>query len=501
MKSIQANRGIIIIICLFIIGIIALLIWRNASTAATSSTEAQFPFPQHDALQQYAIQPLKPQNKTVEETDAMILAMFKEFLLNDLIVDTNGPQTKDGFRMVIRHSLGYELSQGEIEWCHINVSESQGYGMLIMAYMAGSETQLNLTADEWIFGSAGLKDYYDAMLRTVQTYPSAIGNRLFCWELNGYMDDPGTPFGYSVESGVKKAPFTQSANGDSATDGDMDIIFSLLLADKQWGSDGKYNYQQIALDMLDDLWTYCVHDTYHTLLLGDWAKTSDDPALQGATRPSDFILGHLKAYQKADPNHDWQAVIDATYDVISDIIASETTAGHTHGLLPDFAVRNADGQWEAAPADLLEGSDNTFAYNACRVPWRLGTDYLLFGDFSNDGFSLYSDVIAPLSGFAGSKGIENLGPVELDGTGGGESDLFNWTEPDLFAAPFLVAAAGAQNQPLVDGFYTGWTTWKDIGDDNWQPFEVGIATYDGDTYGDYIQFLVMLTASGNWWQP
>ncbi len=500
MKAIQANRGIIIIICLLLFGIIAFLIWRNVTTNATAAA-ARLPFPQHDALQQYAVQPLKPQNQTAQETDTLILDMFKQFLLNDLIVDANSSQTKEDFRMVIRHSLGYELSQGDIEWCHINVSESQGYGMLMMVYMAGSETQLNLPANEWIFGSTSLKDYYDAMLRAVQAYPSVTGNRLFTWELNGYMDDSAKPYGYAEENGVKKAPFTQPSDGDSATDGDMDIIFSLLLADKQWGSDGRYNYRQIALDMLDDLWTYCVHDTYHTLLLGDWAKASDNPALQGATRPSDFILTHLKAFKDADPDHDWQAVIAATYDVISDIIASETAAGHTYGLLPDFAVRNVDGQWEAAPADLLEGSDNTFAYNACRVPWRLGTDYLLFGDYSNADFSLYSDVIEPLSGFADSKGIENLGPVELDGTGGGESDLFNWTEPDLFAAPFLVTAAGAQDQGQVDGFYTGWTTWKDVGDDNWQPFAVGIATYDGDTYGDYIQFLVMLIASGNWWQP
>lgn len=498
MKAKQVNRSILVIVVLLIVGVIAFLLWKNVN--AEEAAGANYPFPQH-AAQQYAVQPLQPQNKTTQQVDGMIIDMFKEFLQNDLIVDTNGPQNKEDFRMVIRHSLGYELSQGDIEWCHINVSESQGYGMLMMAYMAGSEAQLNLPSNEWIFGSTGLKDYYDAMLRTVQSYPSVIGNSLFSWELNGYMGDPNKPFGYEEVNGVKKAPFTQPADGDSATDGDMDIIYSLLLADKQWGSNGRYDYLQIALDMLDDLWTYCVHDTYNTLLLGDWAKTSDDPALQGATRPSDFIISHLKAFRDADSSHNWQAVIDATYGVIGDIIASETSQNHNYGLLPDFAVRNANGTWEVAPADLLEGSDNTFAYNACRVPWRLGTDYLLFGDYSNANYSLYSDVIEPLNGFAGSKGIENLGPVELDGTGGGESDLFNWTEPDLFATPFLVTAAAAQDQTLVDGFYTGWTTWKDIGGDNWQPFEVGISTYDGDTYGDYIQFLVMLMASGNWWQP
>lgn len=468
---------------------------------ALVAIEAHFPFPQHDALGQYAVSPLRPQGMTPEETDEMVIDLFRAILRNDLIVDENGPRDRDGFRMVIRHSLGYELTEGMIEWCHINVSESQGYGMMMMAYLAGSEDRLGLNAEEWIFGSTGLKDYYDAMLRTVMAYPSVLGNRLFAWELNGYMDDPDKPFGYVLENGVKLAPFSRPEDGDSATDGDMDIIYSLLLADKQWGSDGQYNYLKIAREMLADLWSYCVHDTYHTLLLGDWVKESDDQALGSATRPSDFILTHLKAFKEADPDHDWQSVIDATVGVLQEISAAEKTLEHNYGLLPDFVSRKADDSgWAVAPADLLEGTDDAFAYNACRTPWRLGADYLLHGDTAVDGFSLYQDILAPLNDFANEKGVENLGPVELDGFGG-ESGRFDWTEPDLFAAPFLLAAVGAGDQAMVDDFYAGWTTWKNMGDDDWQPFEAGLAGYDGDTYGDYIQMLVLLTAGGNWWTP
>jgi hypothetical protein len=153
-----------------------------------------------------------------------------------------------------------------------------------------------------------------------------------------------------------------------------------------------------------------------------------------------------------------------------------------------------------APTDLLEGTDDAFAYNACRTPWRLGTDYLLYGDTEVEGFSLYHDILVPLNDLVKEKGVENLGPVELDGFGG-ESGRFNWTEPDLFAAPLLVASAAAADQEAVDSFYAGWTTWKDMGNDDWQPFEVGLSSYDDDTYGDYIQMLVMLTAGGNWWTP
>ena len=37
----------------------------------------------------------------------------------------------------------------------------------------------------------------------------------------------------------------------SATDGDMDIAYSLLLADKQWGSDGEIDYLKQGKKVID----------------------------------------------------------------------------------------------------------------------------------------------------------------------------------------------------------------------------------------------------------
>jgi hypothetical protein len=278
--------------------------------------------------------------------------------------------------------------------------------------------------------------------------------------------------------------------GDSATDGDMDIIYSLILADRQWGSEGTYNYKAIALDMLGDLWDYCVHDTYHTLLLGDWAKGHDDEALRNATRPSDFIISHLKVYAAFDPAHDWQAVVDATYNVIKEIRDSQNKAGHTNGMLPDFVKRGASG-WEVPEETILEGDDGAFAYNACRVPWRLGTDYLLFGNTKIGNSSLYDYIIKPLDDFARdyTKGdLGQFGPLYLDGT------AFDWTDSDLFAAPFLITAeAVGADQEWVNAFWT----YKPSHEWDFK----GLNAYIADTYGDYIKMLVMITASGNYWLP
>ena len=451
---------------------------------AIGNDYANYPFPQQA---KYAIDPLLPSDKTLAEIDGMILNLFKQILLTDLIVDANGPQTKEEFRLVFRHYLEWEIEEGEIEVSHINVSESQGYGMMMLAYMAGCEDALQLGSQQWLFGCDKLQDYFDAMLRTVIAFPSITGenNHLFTWELTGYPRDGENQTGYKeTAAGFKTAPFTlDTKGGDSATDGDMDIIYALLLADKQWGSAGSYNYKQIALDMLEDFWKYCVHQEYYTLLLGDWANTVDEKVLRDATRTSDFIMSHLKVYAAVDKAHDWQKVIDATYEVIKEIRDAEIKKGRNNGLLPDFVVRSK-GKWAVPKAGVLEGDeDNAFAYNACRIPWRLGTDYLLFGDTRIGDKSLAEYIIKPLDDFMRTytKGdMEKMGPLFLSGK------PMDWDDAETFAPELLVTAAG-------NGYDQDWVNqvWA---------YE-GLKIYRGNNYGDYITLFSMLTAAGYYWLP
>jgi hypothetical protein len=478
-----------------------------------SETPPYHPFPQH-AASTYANRPKMPSGVSQAQMDQKIADLFKEILLNNLIVDEKGPQNRTGFRIVNWHSLAWEITEGMSDHSHVTTSESVGYGMLMMAYMAGSEGMLDMKPDEWLFGCTEIKEYYDAMLRTVLEYPSIIAPNLFTWQLGGYTNR-GTKYseyvedwesdndgytGFRIVNGVKMAPFTRDAqDGDSATDGDMDIIYSLIIADKQWGSNGRYNYLDIARKMLGDFWTYIVHDKYFTLRLGDWAKLGGDKgddtlaAMQmSATRPSDFIIDHLRVYKAVDPAHDWQKVIDATYDVVKEVIVSvKSEYGKNYGLLPDFVIRNKDNNGWAIPEEfVLEGDDGLFAYNACRVPWRLGTDYLLYGNTAAAGFDLFKDVIKPMDGLAtkiAGKGLDMFGPLEMDGTGIWNTEDWDtyWDDPPTFPAPFLVTAAANGNGSLVNKM------WK------WD----GLEEFWCDTWGDYIKMIVMLTASGNYWKP
>jgi len=451
----------------------------------------RFPFPQH-AFAQFAVAPMMPTVRTQEEIDDMVIYLFREILRNDLIVDSAGPQTRDGFRMVLRHFQAGEIAYGVLDVSHITTSDSHGYGMVILAYMAGSEGRLGFSQDEWLFGSVSLKDYFDAMLRTVLAFPSNMGSSLFTLRLLGYQDinlAGVTQGGYRVLGGVKAAPFTRDAvHGNSTTGGNMDIIYSLILADRQWGSSGRYDYIGIARTMLADLWAHCVHEQYHFLLLGDWVNVFGSPVHRGIARTSDFMISHLKAFRDVDPSHDWQAVINASYGAIRDIRVAQNLLGNTNGLLPDFVVRGVAG-WEIPPGNIIESDDDAFAYNAVRVPWRLGTAYMLFGDST-----LYDYIIRPLDDFAraftgGGSHLSRLGPLSMNGT-----SLFDWAYPNLFAPPFAVTAAVAgTDRQWVDSFwgYTPANEWA---------FQ-GLGSYQGDTYGDYIRLIVLLALTGNYWCP
>ena len=63
--------------------------------------------------------------------------------------------------------------------------------------------------------------------------------------------------------------------GDAATDGDLDIVYSLLLADAQWGSSGNVNYFQSALNLNKAILAKEINDQTYTILKGNAIEKPD----------------------------------------------------------------------------------------------------------------------------------------------------------------------------------------------------------------------------------
>jgi endo-1,4-beta-D-glucanase Y len=323
------------------------------------------------------------------------------------------------------------------------VSEAQGYGMMIMCFMAGYENRA--------------KSYFDGLFNYYKSHPSSINNHLMDWQQLSCDD-------------------SQSDEDDAASDGDIDIAFSLLLAHKQWGSDGEINYLAEAITIINAIMQDEINPNTWTVKLGDWSS-SLDPNYYYGTRSSDFITSEFRAFSVATNNSNWNLVIDECYNLINII---QNTKSVISGLVPDFII-NANGTPIPAGQNFLEDIyDGDYYYNACRFPWRIGTDYLISGD------NRAKLALNKINTWFINSTSENINAISngyrLNGT-----PIFNWNDA-TFIGPLTVGAmADTKNQNWLNMLY------KELIDKN--------DLRDGDYYSNTIKLLSLITISGNYWDP
>jgi endo-1,4-beta-D-glucanase Y len=323
------------------------------------------------------------------------------------------------------------------------ISEAHGYGMMIMCFMAGYENRAKGCFD-------GLFNYY-------KSHPSNINNHLMDWQQLSCDDSP-------------------DSDDDAASDGDIDIAFSLLLAHEQWGSDGEINYLAEAITIINAIMQDEINPQTWTVKLGDWCS-SDDPACYYGTRSSDFITSHFRAFLLASDNSDWNLVIDKCYNLISIIQSGHSVSS---GLLPDFIINTNATPIPAGQNYLEDIYDGDYYYNACRFPWRIGTDYLISGD------NRAKTALNKINSWLLSSTSGNINSISngyrLNGT-----PLYNWNDA-TFIGPFTVGAmADISNQSWLNKLYEELITNNDL--------------QDGDYYSNTLKLLSMIVISGNYWNP
>jgi putative cell wall-binding protein/endo-1,4-beta-D-glucanase Y len=320
------------------------------------------------------------------------------------------------------------------------VSEGQGYGMVITALMAGHDPNARAV--------------FDGMYRYVHDHPSAVDPDLMAWH-----------------QGTNCASVPGDAG--SATDGDLDIALALLLADTQWGSTGAVDYHTEATTLIDAIERSEVNPQTHLPLLGDWPTPGDD--FWFATRTSDLMIDHFRAFADATGDVFWNDVIAASEALVTTMQATHAPAT---GLLPDFVVGTDTATPEPAPDPFLESAfDGDFSWNACRTPWRLAADALVSGD---------TDTLAAadrmrnwvVQATAGQPTAVRAG-YELDGT-----PLVDYGALAYLAPMAAVAAPHRDAQAWVD------RAWRDLRE-----------APSGGYYSDSIRMQVMLLLSANYWLP
>jgi len=219
-----------------------------------------YPFPNHEI---YTIGTIQPNNYTQTQLDnavADFYDMWKSVYLKE----------------------GCDSGQYFVEFLEGNnicVSEGIGYGMLITAIMAGYDTSA--------------KTYFDGLYMWYKTHPSPFNLRLMDW-----LQDKGC----------------NSIGGSSATDGDLDIAYGLLLADDQWGSSGDINYILEAVNMINAIRLSEIYPWVNSVQLGDWAK--NDQKYKDDTRTSDFMFDHFRSFLNATKDSVWDKVIHECYYLV-----------------------------------------------------------------------------------------------------------------------------------------------------------------------------------------
>ena len=326
----------------------------------------------------------------------------------------------------------------------LTTSEAHGYGMIIVARMAGHDPRA--------------RERFDALYRYYRAHPADDAPRLMAWnQVTGCKDAPGDP--------------------GSATDGDLDIGFALLLADAQWGSAGEIDYHGAALALLTEAMQRDVLDGSDVPSLGSDARDME-ARYQHGTRTSDFMPDHFRAFARATGEARWQHVADASLDLAARVQRAFSPAG----LLPDFIVQTNTSRPRPAPRHYLEGpNDGQYAWNACRVPWRLATDWLVSGDARSRAMAQKLTAFFARHAHGQPKAIGegvSLAGKPLPGAEG---------QSLAFLAPLTVAAMLPEaDQRWLDALWTELVS---------RPIEAD------DYYGNTLKMLVMLVVSGNWLAP
>ncbi|MBU3863013.1 beta-glucanase [Streptomyces sp. 4503] len=333
---------------------------------------------------------------------------------------------------------------------HPFVAEAQGYGLVITALMAGADPDAHAL--------------FDGILRHVLAHPSVNHP-----DLHAAQQDAG---GRDV------------GGRDSATDGDLDIAYGLLLADRQWGG-GHGDYKALALRRIDAVMECEVHPGTRLTKLGDWSSGRFDEV----SRTSDWMPDHFRAFRAATGDPRWDEALDAHLALAG---ALRTRHAPATGLLPDFVVDTTSGEPRPAPGKVLESPhDGDYHWNACRVPWRLGADAVTSGDARTRaaarGLSRWARTAT-----GGDPGAIRSG-YRLDGTAYGDAGS------PAFFAPFAVAAM-TEGEKADDGGEGAGEAAQGWLDALWARM-CGSPPDPARAYAAGVQLQSMLVVSRNYWVP
>ncbi len=330
----------------------------------------------------------------------------------------------------------------------LSISEGHGYGMLITVMMADFDPDAH--------------EIFNGMVYFFHDHPAKSNEGLMAWNQLRNCKNAGDDVG----------------GDNSATDGDLDIAYALLLADSKWGSSGEINYRAEASKVISAIKQLEINPVSQFVRIGDWVDRVDNNQYAHTTRSSDFMVSHFKAFADISADNSWYSVRDQTYLIINHIRDSFSQGT---SLIPDFIVDVPDYPRPAEP-NFIEGTgDGEYSWNAVRYPWRIALDYILYDE--QRAFDALVPINIWIKKATGGDPKNIAETYTLKGEHLEESGFDSMASVSMFA---VAATIDESNQQWLDDL------WLDI---NQKPIN------NEDYYGNTLKLLSMITITGHWKKP
>lgn len=383
------------------------------------------PFPQHVKYTDGIIKPSHVSQQQLDDSVRSFYINWKDRYIND---DAGEGQN-------------YIWVEGSVGSNKICVSEGQGYGMIIVALMAGYDT--------------AAQNIYNGLFKYYKLHPSKNSPFLMAWA---------------------QTDSFKNVDGSSAADGDIDIAYSLLLANAQWGSSGSINYLKEAKSLLAAVMRQEINAKTFSVLLSNSIEYDSKDYFD--MRSSDFMPAHFKAFSNVTNDKLWDKVIDTNYRLFN-FLQKKYSADA--GLFPDFIQHINTSPKPSIPNYLESKYDGKYNYNACRVPWRIATDYIIYGDKRSKA------IVERINKWIKETTQNNPDNISAGYSLAGDDIKTRNFEAMSFIAPFAVAA-------MVDVKHQAWLNklWDYI---------VGFDLDQYDYYDNSIKMIGLIILSGNYWAP
>ncbi len=287
--------------------------------------------------------------------------------------------------------------------------ESMGWAMIIAAYM-GDKTTFD-----------GLYKFYKSKVQ---------GHGMMAWKVTcGGIND-----------------------GGSASDGDLDVAFAMVVASWQWGD----SYKDEAVNVINTVKKLIVNCGGTSVIAGGMAGMG----VYGGCNETDISYhtpAFFRCFAEVTKDNAWSKLADDTYTLLNN------GANPTTGLIPDWQSLNG-GQASG-------GRNHSYGFDACRAPWRIALDYLWNG---NEKAKAWCTKISSWAYGVGPANIKD--GYSLDGRATGRYHNMS------YVGGFAVAAM-CNSQEVADAFGT----------------EVARMRFDNYWYHGFLGNCYMMTMIGNMW--